>query len=475
MSTFSGISTALSALIAQRTALNIAGHNIANVNTDGYTRQRVQLGAVGTAQTSSMFSTTLGVGAGVTVTGIGRANDMFLDAKLRSQTAGAAYLAARAEAYGDLETGLGEPSETALAGQLSTFWADWHDVSNNPDVGSTRAVLLDDARQLADTLHASYGDIAKQWGQARETTTSLVGQVNAIAANVADLNQRILSVTLSGGSANELADERDLAITQLSGLVGASVQYRENGQVDVFVGGNALVFGSTSRELKVTGAADFEQATGGVGVTIEWADRPGRAIALDGGRVAGLLTVLAAPDGQGTGGILTEAAAQLDAVATSLATSVNALHTTAYTTGGAQGTDFFALPVTGSAAAGISVAITSTDDVAVAGENLGANDASIGELIAAIGTSNNGPDDAWSQAVVEIGNRSAAAISRGKVAESARASAEQQQLSNASVDSDEETISMLASQRAYEAAARVLTAIDEMLDTLINRTGVVGR
>lgn len=480
MSTFSGISTALSSLIAQRTALEVSGHNVANANTEGYTRQRAQLGAVATVQVASMFSHSDGVGAGVKVTGIGRGNDVFLDAKLRAQTSGASYLAARSDVYSTLETSLGEPSETALAAQLSTFWAGWHDVANNPEVGSTRAVLLDDARRLTDSLHRAYDSIATQWREARDTTVSLVDRVNAAAANIADLNGRIQSVTLAGGAAHELADQRDQLVTELSGLVGASVQQREDGQMDVFVGGNALVFGSTARRLAVAGALDFGQATGAdadpaLGVTLVWADRPDRTVALEGGRVAGLLTALAAPDATGTGGILTEAAARLDLVATSLATAVNEWHTTACTTAGTAGAAFFTLPAAGSAAAGITVALAGADDVAVAGAGLGAYDSSVGQQLAAIGLRNNGPDDTWSRSVVEIGNRAAAAISRGTVAEAARASAEQQQLANASVDTDEEAVSMLSSQRAYEAAARVLTAIDEMLDTLINKTGVVGR
>lgn len=481
MSTFSGIGTALSALIAQRTALDVAGHNIANANTLGYTRQRAELGAVGTSQVPSMFASNDGVGAGVRVTGMGRANDAFLDAKLRSATAGASYLAVRADIYSTLETSLGEPSETSLSSQLSTFWAGWADVANNPEEGPIRAVLLDEARQLVDTLHRSYETVATQWRQGRQTTVSLVDRVNTVADNIADLNNRIMAVTVAGGSAHELADERDLLITELSGLVGATIQSREDGQIDVFVGGNALVFGSTSRHLAVSGAANFGQATGwdanpALGVTVEWADRPGQTVALDGGQVAGLLSALAAPDPSGTGGILTEAAARLDAVASSLAASVNALHTTAYTTTGTQGTDFFSFdPTVGSPAAGLRVAIASQDDVAVAGEDLGAYDASIGQKIAKLGEANDGPDSEWSRTVVEIGNRSAAAKSRSKVAEVSRATAEQQQLANASVDTDEETVAMLAAQRAYEAAARVLTAIDEMLDTLINRTGVVGR
>jgi len=99
----------------------------------------------------------------------------------------------------------------------------------------------------------------------------------------------------------------------------------------------------------------------------------------------------------------------------------------------------------------------------------------VGATSAKLASSTTGPDAVWSAAVVAIGGRTASAVSRATVAESSRSTAEANQLSQSSVDSDEETVSMLAFQHAYEGAARVLTAIDEMLDTLINRTGMVGR
>ncbi len=496
-STFSGISTALSSLIAQRTALDVAGQNIANANTPGYTRQRADLGAVTGSQVPSMFATSDGVGTGVQVTGISRASDPFLDAKLRTQTSGAATLAALSGAYSTLESGLGEPGGSGLSAQLQTFWNAWHDVSNAPDTGSTRSVLLDDGRQLVDTLHTQYTNIATQWSDARTTTSSLVDQTNALATNVADLNQRILDITNNGGSANELADQRDQALTQLAGLVGATVQSRQDGQVDVYVGGNALVFGASSRALALGGAQVFSQAAGyatdGTPTTpqdvhLEWADTPGQRVVPTGGTVAGQLMVLApaAADGSGTGGVLAEAAQRLDQVATRLATDVNTLHAGAQTVAGSNGGAFFTPldpsdptwtsgPTHGPAALQISVALTTADQVAVAAPGAGAYDASIGQQIAALGTSTTGADAVWSQAVVEIGNRSAAAASRSSVAESARASAEQDQLGNASVDTDQETVGMIATQRSYQAAARVLTTLDDMLDTLINKTGLVGR
>jgi len=480
VSTFSGLGTALSSLIAQRQLLDIAGQNIANANTVGYTRQRGTLAAMPSALVPSMFSTSDGTGQGTRVSSIDRLADQFLDARLRTQTSGTAYLSARAEAYTALEVSVGEPAATGLASQLSTFWGAWGDVANTPDKGSAKAVLLQGAGAVVDRIATLYSAARTQWTQARTTTVALVDQVNTTAASVADLNGRILQITNSGGTAHELADQRDLLVTSLSSLVGAGVSVRADGQLDVLVGGNALVSGTKANALAVTGAADFAQATGdaataGQPVSVVWAAHPTRSAGLDGGRVAGLLSVLAPTDGAGTGGILTEAAARYDALATTIATTVNALHSTALTTGGAAGGDFFSLAAGRPAALGLSVAVTDPSGVAVAAPGGGPLDGSIGRTIADLAKAVDGPDAQWAATVVELGVRTASAGSSAKVAEYARATAAAQQLAQASVDTDEETVNMLAAQRAYEGAARVLTAVDEMLDTLINRTGLVGR
>ncbi len=136
---------------------------------------------------------------------------------------------------------------------------------------------------------------------------------------------------------------------------------------------------------------------------------------------------------------------------------------------------FFDLGTSGPAALAISVVPRTAEEIGAGQATAGGYDTSIAQAIGDLADATDGPDATWSKAVVEIGNRSSAAQSRSAVAEAARASAEQDQLANTSVDTDEETSNMIAFQRAYEAAARVLTTLDEMLDTLINKTGVVGR
>lgn len=473
-STFSGLGAALSSLAAQRQALDVTAQNIANANTVGYTRQSATMSALPAANASSMFSTTSGSGQGVQVTGIARLGDTFIDARVRSETSGASYLATRATEYTTLEQNVGEPSTTGLSTQLSTMWGAFQDLANTPNKDSARAVVLQDANSVVNQIQTLYTSASTQWTEDQTKTTSLVQQVNTTASNVADLNTRILAITNSGGSANELMDQRDQLVTQLSGLVGSTSRVRDNGTVDVLIAGNALVSGATTRSLVVTGPTQFSGATSGGSVGVAWAGPPTTAVGLDGGQVAGLLSVLAPPAG-GAGGMLTEAAASYDALATQLATSVNTLHAQGTTVAGAPGGAFFSIDPTKPASLGLSVAITNPADIAVAASGHGALDGSIGTKIGALGTATNGPDAAWSATVVQLGVQVASAQSRSTVAEAARANAASQQLSETSVSTDEETTNMLAYQRAYEASARVITTVDSMLDTLINRTGVVGR
>lgn len=475
MSTFSGLGTALSSLIAQRQALEVSGQNIANANTVGYTRQRAAMASLPAATVPSMFSTTDGVGIGTAVTGIDRLGDVFLDARLRNETSGASRLAAIASEYDTLEATIGEPGATGFSKDLSKFWSAWSDVANSPASESARSVLLERGKAVADRLATMYEDTATQWQQGLTTTTALVTQVNTTAANVADLNTRILAITNAGGSANELMDQRDLLVTSLSGLVGASVRTREDGTVDVMVAGNALVSGNKVNALEVspTSAASFQDAMDGDAVSLRWAGSTHPA-GIEGGRVAGLLTTLAPAD---SGGILTRAGASLNHVAQTLHDSVNEVHQQGYTVAGYPSTtagDFFAIGGD-PAALHLGVAITSPAGIAVAGAGKGPLDNSIGTKLAALATSTTGADSAWSAFVVDLGVKSASAASRATVAEAARTTAATAQLAQTSVDTDEESVNMLAFQRAYEGAARVLTAVDEMLDTLINRTGVVGR
>ena len=475
MSSFSGLSTALSSLMAQRQALDVSGQNIANANTKGYTRQRVDMQSIQALTAPTMFSSQIGAGTGVRVVGIERLGDIYLDARLRAETGTAAYTAARASALGQLETTLTEPASTGLSATLSTFWASWQDVANAPQDAAARKVVVGNANNVALQVADGYRAVQTQWGQARTTADTLATEVNTTATSVAHLNEQIRSILVSGGSASELMDQRDQLITSLSSLVGAQARLREDGTIDVMVGGNALVRGDKANAIAVQGSHTMREAIvpagdGGDPVKLVWS-ATGTSVSLDGGRMSAVLESLVPSE---DGGLLATAADAWNAVATSLATTVNTVHQTGYTTTGTTGHDVFGFTAGMPAALGLTVVATAAD-IAAGRAGAGAYDGGVADAISQLSSAAGGPDELWRDFVVDLGVRTLSAERRSSVTEAARKTAENLQLSQASVDLDEEAVNMLAYQRAYEGAARVMTAIDEMLDVLINRTGVVGR
>ena len=476
MSTFSGLSTALSSLIAQRQALEVSGQNIANANTVGYTRQRANLASVEALSSPSMFSAGLNAGNGAKVTSIDRLGDIFLDARVRAETGGASFAATKADAYARLESTVAEPGKEGVSNALQEFWSAWEDLGNSANVDAFREVLLENATALTKRISAGHAAVTTQWSQTRTELDAAVVDVNATATMVAGLNQSIRGVLVSGGSANELIDRRDVLITELSALVGASGVQRADGTMDVMVGGNALVHGDTAEVISVSGASTTMGAT----VSLHWGPGgTGMALGADSGSVVGMVAALGPADATGNGGILAEAGKSYDDLATALVTQVNAQHALASTASGAAGGDFFArtetvpptIPPTYSAA-NLKVAITNGAQIAVGAAVAGAQDGSMAAVMAAIGKAAGSPDAGWTAFVSDLGVSSRSATQRAAITETTRSTAEKLQMSGASVDVDEEAVNMLAYQRAYQGAARVLTAIDEMLDTLINRTAV---
>lgn len=154
---------------------------------------------------------------------------------------------------------------------------------------------------------------------------------------------------------------------------------------------------------------------------------------------------------------------------------MNTVHRTGFSAGGSTNLEFFAFTAGKPAAQGLTVVPTSAAGIATAGDGQGALDGSIADAISQLGTGAGSPDSVWSSFVVELGIATRSEIRQADLAALATTSAVGMQLANASVDIDEENVSLLMYQHAYQGAARVMTAVDEMLDVLINRTGLVGR
>ena len=466
-STFGLLSTAYSALTAARAGTDVVGQNIANAATDGYVRQRVDISSVGAVR-SGMLDQTVRAGQGVVVNGVARLADPLLDARVQTTSSTNGYWTVQAGALSTLETSLHEPGSSGTSAALSSFWTAWQTMSSNPGSAPSAGVLLQAAGQVSATIASGYRDVVSQWSQQRDQTASTVANVNSLATQVAALNGQIRTTIAGGGSANELLDQRAKLTTQLADLTGATLRDQGDGTVDVVVGGNALVSGTTARSLTLVGSTELAGAADDP-VHVEWSDHPGTAVALDGGQVAGGLAVLSAS------GPIVAAADAYNSLATSLASQVNAIHETGATTSGTTGLDFFSLTAGVPAAVGLTVVPTDASGIATGAVGAGALDGSIADKIAGLASGASTPGAQWSAFVVATGTASSTASTQSALATAAVTSATTAQGSQESVDMDEETTNLLTWQHAYQGAARVLTTIDDMLDTLINKTGMVGR
>lgn len=474
MSTFSGLNTAYTGLVAAKAGLDVVGQNLVNANTPGYTRQRVATSGVPALNQAGLFTGGVRPGQGVSVDGYQRLDDAALDARVRTTTALSGYSSTRASALATLESSLNEPGTNGISAQLQKFWSAWSDVSNQAGEQAPAGVLLGQAGSLVTQLSQGYTAVDNQWSALRTNVDGMVTDLNQAASQVAELNGRIRSTLAAGGSANELMDRRDVLTTQIANLAGGVVRPLADGTVDVLIGGNAIVSGTTFNAVQAAGARVLGDATADP-VRLEWAHRPGTAIAMEGGSISGAISTLAPADASGTGGVLAEAAASYNAFAVTLAQRVNDLHRTGSTSTGATGLDFFAIDATKPAALGLSVVPTDVSQIATGTPGAGGSDGSLADAISQLGTGPNAVDKQWSAFVVRVGVASKSEQQQADLADLASKGAVNAQLSNSSVDLDEENMNMLAFQHAYQGAARVMTAVDEALDVLINHTGLVGR
>jgi flagellar hook-associated protein 1 FlgK len=472
-STFAGIHGAYSGLTAAQMQLNVTGQNIENASSTGYVRQRAEQQAVGAPAKVGLSGIGMQAGQGTTITGISNLSNVFLDTQVRSAAASSGYATSRASGYTTVEAALGEPKDTAISSQLQKFWAAWSDVSNQPGTDAPVGSLLAQAQTVVAQVADKYQAMQAGWAGTRTSVTTQADQLNALTKQVGDLNSLIRSTVATGNNANEMVNQRAAVVQQISALTGGTVTQNADSTISIAIGGSNIVDGTLVRQVAVVGANTLEDASSSP-VQLVWADKPSVPLSLPSGSIAGDLTVLSAANPAGTGGPYAEAAAQLNALATNLATQVNQVASTGVTPTGQTGLNFFAQSATGPAALGLSVIPTSGAQVPTGAAGAGTNDGSVADKISHLGATSTSPDASWATFVVTLGVQSQVSGQQQTLTTSSLATAVTSQQSQEGVDLDEESVNLLQAQHAYQGAARVLTAMDQLLDQLINHTGTVG-
>ncbi len=446
---FAGMGQSTAGMNAARYGISVVGQNIANANSDGYTRQIVRQESTGNRGVVGLYSRSSedGIG-GVKIIGTFRQDDALLDGRVRDEHGKAAYASTTADQLSSTEALFPASSDSGFPAQLNDFWNDWSTVGTSPGNTAARQVLLEHAGTLASTLNnlsSSLGDLAASMG---DYLNQDITSANTAAGQLAALNAQIGSAGATGLDVNALADQRDILSDKLSKLTGGVATVQGNGMATVTVGGATLVSGATSAGITVSSAGAVQ-----VG---------GSAVTLTGGSAAARVTALQVT--------IPAYQAKLDGVANTLSNVVNATQAAGYDLSGNPGQPLF----TGSGAAGISVAISDGALVAASatpGGNLDGSNAQTASRLGALGT---GPDSTYASLVGALGAESAAAQNASSTQQDLATNLEGLKSSVSGVSYDEEVANMLTYQRAFEASSRALTTLDSMLDTLINHTGRAG-
>ncbi len=301
------LTTGLKALLSSRFVLDTVGHNLANANTPGYSRQRVNL-------SSSLALSSRGslIGSGVDVTGIERGVDALLARRINSQQGALGNLGARLGGLSELESFFGTSGGTALSGMLDDFFASVSDLATAPGDGVLRSNLAQGSLAVA----GRFNEISKRFSTAERDTlsevTSLVREVNSRANEVAALNIEIAEAQSTGSIANDLLDRRDVVVNELSELVDVTELAGPNGTVSILVAGNTLV--GSSRAATMSAVRDNSNA-----IKIQIAGSSGY-VPVTGGSVGGLLE-LGAND-------IPNLSSKFDDLAKQLILSTNRIHST---------------------------------------------------------------------------------------------------------------------------------------------------
>jgi flagellar hook-associated protein 1 len=453
ISSFYGLQTSLRGLMAQQRMLDTTSHNIANASTVGYSRQEATLAASQALQIPA-GSTSTGAGAhlgsGVDVQAYRRVRDQFLDLQYRGQNTNLNEWKARAGGLDSAELSLAEPGENGINAELGKFWDAWSKLVQNPSDPAAKQALVEQATSLGDSFASVRSQMTAAQSAARDeydditrpaSGTDQGGQIAQIAVQLADLNTTISHFLTAGDAPNDLMDARDQLLDKLSGYGQISVEQLSTGSLNV------------SFVDKVTGTTypivtDMTSAWGGPPAGDNWTP---------GGQMGGLLGVAQVPGGTIDGYLNT-----LDTIAGQIQTKVNA----------AYGGSFFTIGTPPAATLMVDAALTTDPTAVTAGTGApGSNDIalSISKL-----AGDPAIDGAYKAFVAQVGSNVNEAERQQANAQVLTDSVEDRRQSVAGVSMDEEMSNLVRFQRAYQASARAMSTMDEMIDVLINRTGRVG-
>lgn len=458
-----GIEIAYSALRAQRQVMETAGHNIANVATPGFTRQRVDLAAglpfpmPGSNNPNGCYQ----LGTGVEAVQVTRIADLFVDAQLRTQSSKLADKQQWQHAIAQVEGVFQEPSEQGLGAVLAAFWNAWEQLSLNPESLVSRRSLVYQAQNLSDAFNRTARQLDDLQANLDFEVQESADSITTLTKSIADLNEQISRAVMNKFNPNDLYDSRERLITELQSKVNVRLQNEDNGQVSIYVGNRILIQGTRVSEIE----AVADPVTGFK--SLKWV-ADGADLQVTDGKIAATYKMRDT--------YIPTLEADMDNLAATIIASVNGLHS--------AGFDLNGNPVLGTAfenffdGASMSTITVNPDIISdpsgiAAALTASPGDAENARLIAALATSPTMGgaytfEDFYRSVVARTGIDVQAANNDVENAQILTDQIKSWRESISGVSLDEEMIRLQEAQRAFQAASRLINIMDEVLLEIIN-------
>lgn len=451
--------TARDSLTAQSYGLNVTGQNITNVNTPGYVRRDplLETRALGTATTGS-----------VVATGLRRATDVYIERRELSALGTSSAASEHDSQLASVEALFNDLSGTGMGSALDNLFSSFSALASNPNDPTTRAAVLgaagafaDRANSLGNALSDSKNELIKQ---AQETAA----QINEKANSISELNRRIMAAQAQGQDAADLKDQRNSVLLDLGKLVDIRTIPDDKGSIIVQASGSSLVDGTDVRpitvDLNADGSLKFMSSRGSTSTEITQF--------LSGGKLAGIKEARDVD--------IFDVASKLDQLVFDVGNAVNAQHAAGFGADGGTGRNLFDVGPTadgaarairlGAAVAGNPAAVAASSDAASVPGGTG-NAVALANIWKTPISGGRTASESYGDLVGSIGQRKSAVAQAVETQNAIKEQIQAMREAMSGVSLDEEMVSLTKYQRAYEAAGRVLSTVDEMMQDLINRIG----
>jgi flagellar hook-associated protein 1 FlgK len=445
--------SAMSSLLASQLELSVASNNISNAQTPGYSRQRVNLAPSALA-------------SGVDVVGIQALRDQITSNRLNLETSYKSAQDTMQQTLQDIQSAFNDPQGTGLLSSITGFFNSFQTLSTDPTSMTNRTLVQQAGKSLANAFQSQAANLTNQQQTANQAVATDVNKINSLTTQIAAITQQIQQQETPDQPQNSLRDQRSQLVQQLSQIVDAR-EIESKGTYEVSLGssGQTLVINGVAQNLNVASGANgfYSVHAGNFDITS----------GIGGGDLQGQLQLRDQK--------ISSYQNQLDQLAYQITQQVNTIHSAAYDLNGNTGTNFFA-PLSGASGAASAIALSS----AVAGNPqaiAASQDGAAGNNVAALAIGNllhnpvfNGGSvtDQYGSLVFNIGNDTANAQAGFKEHDAMASQLQNQMQSISGVSIDEETAQILQFQRSFQASSKVISAVDQMLQTVLGMTGVTG-